>query len=147
MSNHLSTSIRNYFALLVFASFSLSAPLFAEDSTSWAGQAQCVITVQGAGYSHQETQTWTVLGGTPTIQGAFRVYPGTWSVSGGVPRPPNTTSLEAFEYQFPAGEAVSSSHSLSGSNTVPINGSVSPMAPGGSQATAACSWEYTLGGP
>src|ERR1051325_719653 len=97
MSNHLSTSIRNYFALLVFASFSLSAPLFAEDSTSWAGQAQCVITVQGAGYSHQETQTWTVLGGAPTIQGAFRIYPGTWSVSGGgsLTRTVGTQTLQA----------------------------------------------------
>ena len=48
----------------------------------WSGQAQCQITVQGAGYTHQETHIWTVSGGTPTRQGGMRVFGGTWSVSG-----------------------------------------------------------------
>jgi hypothetical protein len=48
----------------------------------WSGQAQCKITVQGPGYTHQETHTWTLSGGAPTVQGAMRIFSGTWSVSG-----------------------------------------------------------------
>ena len=207
MSNYESISIRNCFVLLIFAFLVLSTSLFAQTSNSWTGQAQCVITVQGLGYSHQETQTWTVLGGAPTIQGAFRIYPGTWSVSGGgslirttgtqtlqaqwttngsvanapvavfvrgdnhiilkswhsqlgvpggtrgtqqlfingVPQTPGPLSTEVFEYQFPAGEDVSTTQTLSGSSTSTPNGSVSPMAPAGMQAKASCTWQYTFG--
>jgi hypothetical protein len=49
--------------------------------TAWSGQAQCVIRVQGPGYSHQETQTWTITG-PPTQQGAMQVYPGSWTNQG-----------------------------------------------------------------
>jgi hypothetical protein len=48
----------------------------------WSGQAQCQITVQGPGYAHQETHSWTMNGGTPTTQGGMRIFAGTWSVSG-----------------------------------------------------------------
>jgi hypothetical protein len=39
--------------------------------------------VAGPGYTDQQTHTWTITGSTPTVQGAFGVYPGTWSVVGG----------------------------------------------------------------
>lgn len=47
----------------------------------WAGQAQCQLSVQSPSYSYQEVQNW-ILSGTPTMQGAMQVYPGTWSVTG-----------------------------------------------------------------
>src|SRR3954449_3158679 len=48
----------------------------------WSGWAQCRLDTQGPGYSSQQTHTWTMTGGVPTVQGAMRLYPGTWSVSG-----------------------------------------------------------------
>ncbi|MDB4883184.1 MAG: hypothetical protein JWL95_1950 [Gemmatimonadetes bacterium] len=48
----------------------------------WAGWAQCRLTTQGEGYSNQQTQTWTTTGGAPTVQGALRMHPATWSVTG-----------------------------------------------------------------
>ena len=172
----------------------------------WSGQAQCKITVQGSGYSHQETHTWTMSGGAPTLQGAIHMFPATWSVSGqgslqrtqgaqtlkaqwttnaslpnapiaffvrasdgklviksghsqlrakggvsgaqqvtvnGVPQTPGSISLEAFEWSFPGAEASATSKTISGSQTVPTQGSVGPMQPGGSQGTAACTWNFT----
>lgn len=175
----------------------------------WSGQAQCTLTIQGPGYSHQEVQTWTLSGGAPTLHGAMHVFPGDWSVSGqgsyqrsqgpqsyqaqwttnaslsnapiaifvrasdgrliinsshaqlrsrggvtgtqqvtinGVPQAPDTISLEAFEWQFPAaGSTADAGTRFSGSKTLPINGSVGPMQPGGSQGTAQCSWQFAAG--
>lgn len=51
-------------------------------SPPWAGWARCQIDVQGPSYNEQAIHTWTITGTTPTIEGAFRVYPGTWSVVG-----------------------------------------------------------------
>ena len=50
--------------------------------TFWTGHAQCQVAVQTGGYTHQETQTWAIPGGTPKIQGAMQIYSGTWSVTG-----------------------------------------------------------------
>jgi hypothetical protein len=49
----------------------------------WAGWARCQINVTGPGYTDQQTHTWTITGSTPTVSGAFRVYPGSWSIVGG----------------------------------------------------------------
>jgi len=60
-------------------------PAFAQTSPTgaeWSGKAQCQLTVQNQGYTLQETQTWTITPGAPTLQGAIQVYPGTWSVTG-----------------------------------------------------------------
>ena len=61
-----------------------STPSLSQSSLNhpWSGQAQCKVTVQGPGYSHQEIHTWTMSGGSPTLQGAIHVFPATWSVSG-----------------------------------------------------------------
>jgi hypothetical protein len=65
----------------------LASPALAQTGQSsplgWSGWARCDITVQGPGYSDQKTHTWVMDGGMPTALGAFYVYPGTWSVSGG----------------------------------------------------------------
>jgi hypothetical protein len=81
---------------LVIGLLAQSALLSAQ-TASWTGQAQCQISVQGPGYSHQETHTWTMSGGTPTVQGAMRIYPGTWSVtgSGSLTRGQGTQTLNA----------------------------------------------------
>ena len=52
-------------------------------SVPWTGWARCIVSVQGPGYTDQQTHTWNLTGGTPTIEGAFRIYAGTWSVVGG----------------------------------------------------------------
>jgi hypothetical protein len=62
--------------------FLLNVPVFGQSSEFWSGQAQCQLTVQSQGYTHQETQTWTLTGGLATQQGAMQVYPATWSVTG-----------------------------------------------------------------
>jgi hypothetical protein len=50
-------------------------------SGTWSGGAQCEIQVQGPGYTHHETHTWT-FNGAPSKQGVISVYAGTWSVTG-----------------------------------------------------------------
>ena len=198
--------------LPLFVLLGVSAkPLFSQSAAgaSWSGQAQCQVTVQGPGYSHQETHTWTLSGGPPTQSGAMRIYAATWSVTGGgsltrtqgtqtlqaqwttnatlpnapiamfvrasdgrliikswhaqlrspggvtgtqqvtingVPQSPGTISLEAFEWQFPLLQDAQTSTSVSGSSTTATNGAVGPMQLGGSQGTAACSWQFSQGG-
>jgi hypothetical protein len=51
-------------------------------NSSWSGQAQCTVNVQGPGYSEHEVHTWNLSGGAPTLQGAMHVFQGTWSVTG-----------------------------------------------------------------
>jgi hypothetical protein len=202
------TRITPAFVLLAFI-LSVATPSLSQSAINgrWSGQAQCQISVQGQGYSHQETHTWTLNGG-PTVQGAMHIFPATWSVTGqgslqrsqgtqilqaqwttnasqisapialfirasdgalilkswhsqlraprgvtgiqqvsinGVPQPPGAISLEAFEWAFPLAQVLSTSTSISGSNTVATNGSVGPMQPGGSQGTASCTWNFTAG--
>ena len=55
----------------------------AAQPAAWTGWARCDVIVRGSGYTDQQTHTWTLAGGAPAIQGAFRIYPGTWSVAGG----------------------------------------------------------------
>jgi hypothetical protein len=67
---------------IALVSFAAAQPSSASQA-SWAGWARCEINVSGQGYSDQQTHTWMITGGTPTVSGAFRVYPATWSVVGG----------------------------------------------------------------
>ncbi|MEZ5498271.1 MAG: hypothetical protein R3E77_02455 [Steroidobacteraceae bacterium] len=48
---------------------------------NWQGSIRSEITVVAQGYSHQETQTWTLAGAAPTVQGSVRSYPATWTVT------------------------------------------------------------------
>lgn len=68
-------------AALLAACLSL-APAAASAANNWTGAIRCEILVQAAGYSHQETQTWTLTGNAPTTQGSQIVYGATWSVTG-----------------------------------------------------------------
>ena len=61
----------------------LTGPLFSQSSATWSGSAQCQLTLQTNGDTHQEVQTWTITEGQPTQQGAMHVYPATWRASGG----------------------------------------------------------------
>ena len=49
---------------------------------NWTGSMRCEINVNAGGYTQRETQTWTLTGAAPTQQGAFEIYPATWTVSG-----------------------------------------------------------------
>jgi hypothetical protein len=49
----------------------------------WSGSARCDVTTTGTGYTDRQTHRWTTTAGAPTKSGAFNIYPGTWSVSGG----------------------------------------------------------------
>lgn len=67
-----------------FALFCLTAALPSQAQTrTWSGSARCDVTVTGTGYTDQLTHTWQTTGGATTQRGAFVIYPGTWSVSGG----------------------------------------------------------------
>jgi hypothetical protein len=71
---------------LALAPALLSAgPGFAQTTAAktWSGSASCDVTVTGPGYSDQQKHQWTLTGGAPTKSGAFDIYPGTWSVTGG----------------------------------------------------------------
>src|SRR5687767_7736754 len=64
----------------VLASEASSQTLSSPD-LSWAGWAQCQMTIQAPGYSHREAHRWTIIGGL-TKNGNMEVYPATWSVTG-----------------------------------------------------------------
>jgi hypothetical protein len=74
-----------WLSILVSAS---TLPAFAHGQaapslTGWSGWARCEVSVRGPGYTDQQTHTWIMSGGAPAVEGAFRVYPATWSVVGG----------------------------------------------------------------
>ena len=48
----------------------------------WAGWARCQVDVVGPGYTDRRTHTWTLTGGAPRMEGAFRVFPASWTVVG-----------------------------------------------------------------
>lgn len=175
----------------------------------WSGWAQCQITVQGPNsYNYTETQTWSLAGSQPTVQGAIRIHPANWKVTGqgsfsktsgaqtysaqwttnatqsgapialfirasdgmlvlkswhsqlralaamtgtqtvsinGIVQSQSAVSFPAYEWAVPGGQVSSTTASITGSNTTPTNGSAGPMQPGGSQGTAACSWQFAAG--
>jgi hypothetical protein len=55
---------------------------YAQQPANWTGAIRCDIQSTAPGYSHQESQTWTLTGAAPATQGSVTVYPATWSVSG-----------------------------------------------------------------
>ena len=59
-----------------------AVPASAQQLAGWAGSIRCELQAQAPGYTHQETQTWT-LTGAPTMQGSVTAYPATWTVVGG----------------------------------------------------------------
>jgi hypothetical protein len=48
----------------------------------WSGQAICQLNLQQDGYTHQETQTWTITGTAPRADSNTPLYDATWSFSG-----------------------------------------------------------------
>lgn len=50
-------------------------------SQNWAGWAQCELTMQAPGYSHNETHLWTITG-AGTQRANMEIYPTTWTVTG-----------------------------------------------------------------
>jgi hypothetical protein len=73
-------------ASVVLLASAITSPAFSQGAAppapAWSGSARCELTVQGPGYTDRQTHTWT-MGGPPRVEGAFRVYAGTWSVAGG----------------------------------------------------------------
>jgi hypothetical protein len=73
---------------MVFATIAAAAaqPARAQTATAvgtdWVGSVRCDIKATAQGYLHEETQTWTLTGGAPTVQGSMLVYPATWTVAG-----------------------------------------------------------------
>jgi hypothetical protein len=63
----------------------IAAPVMAQApqpvAPSWAGWAQCQISIQAPGYTHRETHLWTMTGaGTPNAN--MEIYPTSWTVTG-----------------------------------------------------------------
>jgi hypothetical protein len=48
----------------------------------WAGEVQCQIDATGGAYERHETQSWTLTGEAPRIEGAMRLWPAMWQASG-----------------------------------------------------------------
>lgn len=74
-------------AMLAWVIFALAVTALCQTKPSaadgiWSGGARCQIDVEGSGYAHHETHTWTLGGAQPPRQGAMKIYAGTWSVSG-----------------------------------------------------------------
>ncbi|HZF15590.1 MAG TPA: hypothetical protein VE046_06575 [Steroidobacteraceae bacterium] len=69
----------------------------APPAANWRGWATCDLTITGPGYRDQQTQKWRTTGAAPTKRGAFDIYPGTWSVTGGgrLERTEGTQTLRA----------------------------------------------------
>jgi len=86
-------------AVIFVVAIGLGTPAFAQTppTDQLSGWAQCVLDVRGSGYSDQQTHTWVLTGGPPTLRGAFKVYAATWSVtgSGSLQRSNGTTSSSA----------------------------------------------------
>jgi hypothetical protein len=198
--------------LLIIAVPFAAAQQSAASQASWAGWARCEIKVSGQGYSDQQTHTWVLGGGSPTVSGAFRVYPATWSVVGGgslqhsqgtqtlvaqwattaqnlnaplavfvrasdkrmfiqarhaqvrapqavngyqqltidgKPQTPGKIAAEAFEWMFPVVEVSrpkpGENATANGSSRPAVNGKVGYMQPAGTQAIAACTWQFGQG--
>jgi len=75
-------------ALLGFVAADLaSAQTGAASDGPWSGWAQCEVTAQftgpGQAYLNRQTHTWMLTGTTPTSGTDIKVYPATWTVSGG----------------------------------------------------------------
>jgi hypothetical protein len=69
------------------ALLSIAAPRVFVQGTSlaegpWSGQAQCVLVTKGPDYEEEQTHTWRLTGDPPKPEGAFQVWPATWSVQG-----------------------------------------------------------------
>ena len=78
----------------------LAAHAEAQVATSplgWSGWVRCDVEVAGSGYSDRRTHTWVMPGGSSAVQGAFYVYPATWTVVGGgsLSRSQGNQSLDA----------------------------------------------------
>jgi hypothetical protein len=69
----------------------------AAPSPAWAGWARCQVDVVGPGYADRRSHTWILTGGAPRIEGAFTVFPASWSVvgSGGIDRTQGANTLTA----------------------------------------------------
>lgn len=80
------TSARFFFTLataaLTFFGASAARAQAPASTADWMGSIRCEINVTAPGYSHQETQTWTLTGAPPTQQSTTAIYPATWSVTG-----------------------------------------------------------------
>ena len=63
----------------------------------WSGWARCQVDVVGPGYTDRRTHTWTLTGGAARTEGAFRVFPASWSVvgSGSIDRTQGSNTLTA----------------------------------------------------
>jgi hypothetical protein len=72
----------NRYLIRVFAALAFVCFISPVMAANWAGSIRCELSSTASGYSHQETQTWTISGGVPTKQGAFDIYPATWTVTG-----------------------------------------------------------------
>jgi hypothetical protein len=68
--------------VVVFCVVPLASMQTAPAPPVWAGWARCQIDIQGPGYTERQTHTWAMSGGGPSLEGAFRIYPATWSVVG-----------------------------------------------------------------
>jgi hypothetical protein len=95
---------------------------------------QIGITHHAAGLTIQKWSARTVA--RAGLTGVERL------VDDAVVRPPNALSLDVDERQFPRIDGATDRARIAGSGVVPFNGASAPRAPGQSQGTAACTWDF-----
>ena len=108
-------------ALLVVACAIAVVPsASAQQLPAWTGSIRCDLQGQAAGYSHQETQTWTLTGAAPNVVGSVRAYPATWNVTG-----QGSFDRTRFSSRRVA-QWTASTSPLGGSVTAPIGFTITP---------------------
>ena len=69
-------------AALVFASALIHVLTPTAAADPWSGSVTAKLDMDLANYSRHETQTWTLTGGAPIMQGTAALYPATWHYTG-----------------------------------------------------------------
>ncbi len=114
--------------------------LKAQWTTNVQGMSAPIATFIRASDGKRIIKSWhSQLRGRGAVNGSQQL------IIAGKPEPPGTISLEAFEWAFPLIELPSTQKTITGSNSPKVTGSVGPMQPEGSQATATCTWSFSQG--
>jgi hypothetical protein len=85
MSQHESRLVTSWFGVGMLGFVALlcvGVPAFSQAPSSWSGQAQCQLKMEGSEYVDREVQTWTITGALTSAPGAMPIYSGTWTVNG-----------------------------------------------------------------
>jgi hypothetical protein len=70
------------FAAVTVAAVSVHAWAAPSATRPWSGKVECHVEINDGLVQRSETQTWTLTGDAPTMQGIMAIYPATWVATG-----------------------------------------------------------------